>query len=72
MGNACFGFVGYEVEYGGTGGFGTGSCGGRDGYQGEERLIYRSSFAKWCVDEIHEVCLGVAGIEVHEFGCIDD
>lgn len=52
--------LGDEVEDGGAGGFGAGSCSGGNGDEGEEFGGDGEAFAEWCVDEVKEV--GLCGV----------
>lgn len=69
--DAGFGARGGEVEDGGAGGFAAGASGGGDGDEGEEGLVDGETFAEGGVDEIEEVGVRVAGVQIHEFGSVD-
>ena len=71
MCDAGFGTRGGEVEDGGAGGFAASAGGGGDGDEGEEGFVDWETFAEGGVDEVEEVGVGVAGVEVHELGGID-
>lgn len=62
---------GGEVEDGGAGGLGASAGGGGDGDEGEEGLVYGEALAEGGVDEVEEVGVRVAGVQVHELGGVD-
>lgn len=72
VGDAGLGARRGQVEDRRAGRFGAGASGGGDGDEGLEGLVDREALAEGCVDEVEEIGVGVAGVEVHEFGCVDD
>ena len=72
VGDAGLGARRGQVEDRRAGRFGAGAGGGGDGDEGLEWLVDREALAEGCVDEVEEVGVGVAGVEVHELGCVDD
>ena len=72
MSDAGFCFLGYQVEDCGSCGFAAGAGGGWDGDQGMERFGDGQTTAERGVDEVEEVCLWEACVQVHELGGIND
>ena len=72
VGDARFGLLGDKVEDGGAGRLGARAGGGGDGNQGKERPRDGEALAERGVDEVEEVGVREAGVQVHEFGGVDD
>ena len=72
MSDAGFGFFGNEVEDGGAGGFGAGACGCGNGDERGEGFCDGHAFAERGVDEVEEFGLREIGVEIHQFGGVDD
>ncbi len=71
MSDTGFCFFGDKVEDGGAGCFGTGAGGSGDSDEREEGFRDRQTAAKGGVDEVEEVVVGEAGVEIHELGRIN-
>lgn len=63
---------GGEVKDSGARGLGARAGGGGHGDEGEEGLVNGEALAEGGVDEVEEVGVGVAGVQVHELGGVDD
>ena len=72
VGDARFGFLGDEVEDGGAGRFRARAGGGGDGDQGQQGPRDGQALAERRVDEVEEVGVREAGVQVHELGGVDD
>lgn len=72
VGDAGFRLLRHEVEDGCAGCFRAGPRGGGDGDEREEGLGYGEAFPEGRVDKVEEVGVREDGVEVHQFGGIDD
>ena len=65
-------FLGDKVEDCGSGGLATSAGGGGNSDEGTESFRYGETTAQRGVHEIEKVCLGEAGVEIHELSGVDD
>lgn len=72
VGDSRFGFLVDQVEDGGSGGFGAGSCGRGHGDQGLQFGGDGLALANWGVDEVEEVGVGEGRVQIHQFGSVHD
>lgn len=72
VGDAGLGALGDQVEDGGAGGLGPGACGRGDGDEGLQGLVDGAAVAEGRVYKVQEVGVRVRGVQVNQFGCVDD